>query len=439
MYLHNLQLPTVNTKEYPTLLVKKLKHTGFASKWKDASSLSIGEMFFSGAAMVVVLTCLLIAISVGPRLYKKIYTAINDKKSQIYLYFWACEIVVVFWCWIFGPIRLFLTPFFRLEMLMNLYIYLAMMLMLPLASWVVIDRLKRRRIDHLIPVPFVCKHGQDCCLQWQRLSKSFRMTIFVINIFAVWNLFACLIYFLRVVPSVMLSYYVFPQRTLMRVSFYQFTVVLVVFAVASFLYNVEKLWWLKKSRELEKELVALQGPSGEKYEEKKGSDETDHPESPGIMTILTAYRSPHLAPSGPSDHNLITKPIKTKIVHATTRVIAGFTFLSGSIIVCGIIGVVVFEASRDESTDPNVGKFLTVVPTFVLNAALWMLNKDHILAPRELKALGMASVKNMKLVMPKKEKEIEKEKEGEKEREGDGGGKEGDGGDTVDPHDGGVH
>ena len=199
---------------------------------------------------------------------------------------------------------------------------------------------------------------------------------------------------LHTIPSLVLAYYVFPSRTLIKLSFIEFAAVVAVIGVASLLYRIEKLYWLMKpgmvERFTQERGLNVQGPVPE--------SEVDAPLDM-IQKMKKAIASGH------------------KICQAASHVITAFVFVGGSLALICIIGAVLFETATDNDSD---SEFLTILPTIILNAAIWMLHRDFLMVPDELRSLGFMAVKVMK-TQNGTEKHKKDKKEGETEGENEGG------------------
>ena len=196
---------------------------------------------------------------------------------------------------------------------------------------------------------------------------------------------------LHTIPSLVLAYYVFPSRTLIKLSFIEFAAVVAVIGVASLLYRIEKLYWLMKpgmvERFTQERGLNVQGPVPE--------SEVDAPPLDTIQKVKKAIASGH------------------KICQAASHVITAFVFVGGSLALICIIGAVLFETATDNDSD---SEFLTILPTIILNAAIWMLHRDFLMVPDELRSLGFMAVKVMK-TQNGTEKHKKDKKEGEAEGE----------------------
>ena len=351
---------------------ERREYSGYAVEWHDNTDTSKGARLLNGLAGVLSVFSLLVMVSLGPTVYDKINGVIQAKKNLMYLYFWSFQSIAFIWCW-GGLIYLLITLDGTLTALVFYDIYVVMILDVFLALWIV-----WKRLDRLFPVPFICGCCCGCCYN---TFLPFLVS-FISNVFAIWNIFAFLTFVLYALPSVALAYYVFPSRSLIRLSYMQFAVIVLVVAASLFLFLLEKLCLMCFVKCNEKLSVPQENHSININDTEKSLQDFVQVDIPDVAAF------PEAKTASFQDGRISRKELLSATIHALTSVI----FLIGVAALVCAIALVILKQTASESK--SISGYLTILPTVAMYVTLWIAQKK-IFVPDELKSLGQSGAKRL--------------------------------------------
>ncbi len=343
------------------------KYKGYATEWHYRTDVSSGDRLVNAIAGIISVFSFLVMLSIGSQVYEALDALINARKNLLYLYFWSFQLLAFMWCW-GGLLYILVTLDNELSAFLFYAIYVAMFLDVFIALWIV-----WRHLDRRFPVPFVF----GCCCRGCYSTFVPFVADFLANVFAIWNIFAFLTFLLYSLPSVVLAYYVFPSRSLIRLSFLEFAVIVILIATSLFLYLLEKMClscFVKCNRRLVKTQALAEGShsvNGDKPEASNKDfvevdlpDMSDYPESKEFKNGTMSAK---------------------ELVSAVIQFLTSALFLVGIVTLLVAVGVVVFKQTISESK--SISGYLTILPTIAVNVTIWFAQK-RIFVPDELKSLS---------------------------------------------------
>ena len=163
----------------------------------------------------MVVISILFTLVFGPQLLFKIYKEME--KKELVHFFWSFHTLAFFWSWLGLEITVFLGTLKE-----DAHIYGTMYAVIN-AGYLVLSIIIR------------CRNGNA---KWCPELPSTHCSKFA-NIFALHCTFCLLTYLLYSLPSIALSYYAFPSRTLIRLAYFEFAVICLLVVVALLLYTGE--------------------------------------------------------------------------------------------------------------------------------------------------------------------------------------------------------
>ena len=281
----------------------------------------------------------------------------------MYLYFWSFQFLATTCC-IFGLAYLVveLKDAFSHSLATAVFfiIYTAMAFTVLPALHIVF----KKRSDRLFPVPFICCchccHGAYCKV--------------IANSIAIWISLAFLTYLLYSVPSILLAYYVFPSRTLIRLSFIQVAVVVLILALSLLLFLLEKTCLL----------CFLKHNSCQWHFRKNNL------EGAPLIGELQGYTQGDDDPLEAVDHPKLAAEVEDtsskRMCSLVLQVIAAAVFVSFLSALLIAIGAIVFKQTSNEGK--GINSYLTILPTILVNVTIWFARKK-IFVPEEISFLGV--------------------------------------------------
>ncbi len=358
---------------------EKRRYLGYATEWHYRTDITGGERLINALAGIISVFSFLVMLTVGPMVYDKIDTLIKARKNLLYLYFWSFQLLAFVWCW-GGLVYLLVTLENELTTYLFYAIYIAMFLDVFIALWIV-----SRHLDHRFPVPFVC----GCCCRGCYSTFLPFIVNFLANIFAIWNIFAFLTFVLYSLPSIILAYYVFPSRTLIRLSFLEFAVIIILIAIALFLFVLEKtclMCFTKCNRSLVKQQDLIQKSHS------INSDERPKEASKEFVEVDLPDMSDYPEAKDFQDGSVSIKELASAVIQLLTSTL----FLVGITALIFTVGVIVFKQTTSESK--SISGYLTILPTIAVNVTIWFAQKK-IFIPDELKSLSHGGAKRLEALL----------------------------------------
>ena len=293
---------------------------GYAIVWdeKEQSEVTTGEILLYCTVPLLSVLALLVMISVGNVLFDWIHENAKDKANYLYLYFWSAQLLAF--------VAIVMGVYVLAEGGLGAVfggIYIAMIIEAIIASVIVLRR------KEFIPVPLIC-----CCASCY--SNNIICQKFT-NALAFATTFAFLTYLLYSIPSILLAFYVFPSQTIVKLSFINFAVIVLLIVVSLFLFSLEKfccLCFCKRKTERDPEGGAAPSASLIPLEHiRDGSLSTD------------------IDPSdNPADGIC---PSLRNISMVLVRLVTALLIIIVAIILLLVIGAVVFEQTLDGKKDIN--------------------------------------------------------------------------------------
>lgn len=369
---------------------------GYAREWQYHTDVTGGVRLVNALAGIISVFSFLVMLSVGSKVYEIIDSFIESRKNLLYLYFWSFQLLAFVWCW-GGLVYLLATLDSELSTYLFYAIYVAMFLDVFIALWIV-----WKRLDHRFPVPFVC----GCCCRGCYSTFLPFVVDFLANVFAIWNIFAFLTFALYSIPSIVLSYYVFPSRSLIRLSFLELAVIVIVIAISLFLFLLEKmclLCFIKCNGTLVKTQALHRVEQGySDVHPKKASKDTVELDLPDMLDYPETkdFQDGRVSPK--------------ELVSAVVQFITSTLFLFGITALIIAIGVVVFKETITESR--NISGYLTILPTIAVNVTIWAAKK-RIFVPNELKFLSQSGAKRLEELLKARKQKKHTESQGNRATE----------------------
>ena len=164
--------------------------------------------------------------------YEDAKQLMKGKSSPFYYFFWGCHCITLL-ALLIGNISYIAI---KQENKLIVVVSTAFSAVIDIIGASVLLGIKCR--SELLPVPLssyfeLC--GRKFCIKaWERILNlaAFFFTFFFISTI------------LQTVPNILISYYAFPSRTLIRIGFFQVSFVCLVVALGGLIYLLEKLGWL---------------------------------------------------------------------------------------------------------------------------------------------------------------------------------------------------
>ena len=177
--------------------------------------------------MIVVLDVFILALAIGSTAYTydEVYTYIEKKKKPGYPIFWGLVVVSV--CWNIVPSWLVLSNYTH-----QVYISLSVMVVLEL----IIAICTRKKSDFPIPglKPNRCPKHKEPCFSWELIVlKCCRCFVtHVAQVVAIWSILISLTFIMYYLSAIIISIYLYPIKTLIRVVFVKAVAVVLVLNAA---------------------------------------------------------------------------------------------------------------------------------------------------------------------------------------------------------------
>jgi hypothetical protein len=189
--------------------------------------------------MVIVISILvlskMIIFTLVTTYYEGLKELMKGKSSPFYYFFWGCHCITL--------VALIIGNISYIAMTQeNKAIIIASTTLSAVIDIIgaVILLIIKLRSSELLPVPLtsyfkLCRCRRKFCIKaWERILNfaAFFLTFFFISSI------------LQTVPNILISYYAFPSRTLVRIGFFQVSFVCLVVAFGGLIFLIEKLGWL---------------------------------------------------------------------------------------------------------------------------------------------------------------------------------------------------
>ena len=377
--------------------------TGFVQTWQDASKTQADTTVILITTLTTI-TAEIIMIGAYFHFNHFFLSFISSKRQRYYYYFWAAQVLIV-------AILFFFLPVYLRNRQHNIaivpYIYLmSIVIDFGFAICVCFYLICSQGIGGLLPVPLStlpcclchccpccakvvtnntvrCLQDPICGLTCHILSKDKQSVDdetprtlcsyvykFLMNLICHTLTFFLVSYVVQSLPNVLIAYYAYPTRALIRLSFIQLSLVCLLLSVATLIDLLETLSWqcyVCCYREAPKETENFESVAIELKSRTIKITETQDEVKVDID------------PNSRAD--IVLKNPKTSICTTIARIIAIITILVVLSLILVIIGTIVFKQTEDNDTLKGL---LTVLPTILGNIIIY-ITKKKLLHPKDLK------------------------------------------------------
>ena len=410
MKLFLTQLPTtaqVVEEQFLSNTVMEVP-TGFVQTWRDASKTQADTTVILITTLTTI-TAEIIMIGAYIHFNHFFRSFISSKQQAYYYYFWAAQVLVVAILFFFLPAYLSITQH---NVAIVPYIYL-MSITIDFVFALGVCCYLTCSQGGLLPVPLstlpcclchccpcctevvssiTCLQGPICGLSCHILTKDKSVdderTLcsyvyqFLMNLACHTLTFFFVSYVVQSFPNVLIAYYAYPTRALIRLSFIQISLVCLLISVATLIYLLETLTWqwhvcyYKKAPKETEEFKSVKAIEEESNSRVIQTMETqnDH-EDILVFVDMDQNEVEHY-----SKEVVLKKPLKS-ICTTLAQIFALSMILVALSIVLVIIGTIVFKQTEDNDTLKGL---LTVLPTILGNVIVY-ITKQKLFRPKDLK------------------------------------------------------
>ena len=371
--------------------------TGFVKIWHGASKTQ------ADATVIVITTLTMITaeiIMIGAYInFNHFFRRFIDSKEQrYYYYFWAAQVLVVAILFIFLPVYLSERQH---NIVIVPYIYLMSAAVDCVFALCVCFYLACSKEGRMLPVPLstfpyckiLCHYCCPCCTkvkdkqsvklndETQRTSCLCTMSStyqFLMNVVCHTSTFFLVSYVVQSLPNVLIAYYAYPTRALIRLSFIQIALVCLLLSIATLIDLLETLswqcyiWYYKKAP---KEIKKFK--SAKTIEEESNSRIIQITETQDA--VIVGIDQDEVEVLNKTDI-IFKNPLKS-ICTTIGRIIVIMMILAVLSIVLIIIGTIVFKQTEDNDT---IKGLLTILPTILGNIIIF-ITKKKLFHPKDLK------------------------------------------------------
>jgi hypothetical protein len=386
--------------------------TGFVQIWQGASKTQADAIVILITTFTTI-TAEIIMIGAYIHFHHFFRSFISSKRQPYYHYFWAVQVLVV-------AILFFFQPVYLRDKQHNIaivpYIYLISIFIDFGFAFGVCCYLSCWSRDGLLPVPLsmlpcclchccpccakVVTNNTACCLQdpvcaltCHILSKDKQSVedetprtlcsyiyLFLMNLVCHTLTFFLVSYVVQSLPNILIAYYAYPTRSLVRLSFIQISLVCLLLSVATLIYLLETLSWqcyICYYKKAPTETEQFDSVKDIEFEESNSRTiQTTETQDGGVLVNMDQNEAePHKKAS-----IVLKKPLKS-ICTTIAQIIAIIMILVALSIVLVIIGTIVFKQTEDNDTLKGL---LTILPTVLGNVIIYV-TKSKLLHPSDFK------------------------------------------------------
>ena len=321
--------------------------------------------------------------------YEDANQLMKGKSSPFYYFFWGCHCITLL-ALLIGNVSYIAI---KQENKLIVVVSTAFSAVIDIIGAVVLLGIKCR--SELLPVPLTSYFelcGRKFCIKaWE----------YVMNFAAFFFTFFFISTILQTVPNILISYYAFPSRTLIRIGFFQVSFVCLVIAFGGLIFLLEKLGWLlhikihkKIPNELHSAALIIQHikiqksqASGSSRAEQSSNGQGSEPPCGSIQESSSGALQQHSQASH-SRTGQQTEPQEefenieysnnAELKYLKDLFIVGLQIMTALLLVVAlffliiVIGIIVFTDSVDKD---NVQGILTLLPTIVVDAVIIVTRK----------------------------------------------------------------
>ena len=338
---------------------------------------------------------------------------ISSKHQPYYYYFWAAQPLIVVLLLIFLPAYLSTRQH---NIVIVSYLYLLSIIIDFFAAFIVCILLVCSKLQGgLLPVPlsawspyllcpcFPCCiniiHNNKCLhhplsglsgfifkrannershLDDNETGCCFKIYQFIMNLIAHTLTFFLVSYVVQSLPNVLIAYYAYPTRALIRLSFIQISLVCLLICIATLIYLLEKLGW--------QSYVHYRRKAPKETEEFKSVKAVEDQSNSRIITTTESQSEDAVVVNLDSEGNkddvdIVLKRPYFSICTTVLQILALFIILGALSIVLVLIGTIVFKQTEDNDTLKGL---LTIIPT-ILGDVIIYITKEKLFHPKDLK------------------------------------------------------
>jgi uncharacterized membrane protein YidH (DUF202 family) len=388
--------------------------TGFVQTWHSASKTQADNTVILITTFTII-TAEIIMIGAYFHFHHFFRSFIDSKRQRYYYYFWAAQALVVAILFVFLPIYLserqhniVIVPFiYLISIVVDFWFAVCVCFYLACCSQ-----------GGLLPVPLStcclchcctccaeavtnntvrCLQNPTCGLTCHILSKDKQYKSdsvddertlcsyiyqFLMNLVCHTLTFFLISYVVQSLPNVLIAYYAYPTRALIRLSFIQISLVCLLLSVATLIDLFETLSWqcyiccYKKAPKETEQFDSVKAI--EEQSNPRNIQTTEVQDGDDDMVILDMNQDeaePH------NKTSIVLKKPKRSICITIARIGALLTILGVLSIVLVVIGTIVFKQTEDKDTLKGL---LTILPTILGNVIIY-ITKNKLLHPKDLK------------------------------------------------------
>lgn len=370
------------------------KNLGYAQTWSEDDIFKVpqGQALVIAAEVLIAVFSLLVMVAIIPTICNKLHDKAQSRKNYFYLYFWSVvPLVYGVTIFAFGYGISDYWYYRSTPILILIYAVLVSLLVAFFYTYYIIREYQSKTIP--CPLSSCSKH----CLGDNGRCLN--------NFCAIFMSYSILLYLMYAIPTIIIAYYIFPSRTLIRLSFMQLALLISVLYFALLLYLLERtciLCLLRRSHTPVPDLEAATQELINLVQAKKSSTvdsmskQSHHTRSGTMLT-----EEDPLLPSGvdclrergaPTSPEAATQELvqienmstasnartgqeditieKSLIAWSVFKVVVALFGVPILIFLLVILGLIVFLQS---AVDTQIDQFLTILPTILVNLVIWVL------------------------------------------------------------------
>jgi hypothetical protein len=365
--------------------------TGFVQTWHGASKTQ-ADATVIGITFVIMVTAKFIVIGAYIQFNHFFRDFINSKRKSYYHYFWAAQVLVVAILFLFLPVYL-RNKQHNIAIVLNIYIFSVIIDLLT--TLCVCFYLVCSSEGKLLPVPLStfpacclchccsCYTCTNACICLQVPIHSLRSKVSclskgkstneIIRLLCSYQFFMNLVchiltfflvdYVMQSLPNVLIAYYAYPTRSLIRLSFIQISLVCLLLSVATFIYLLETLSWQCYI-----------------WYYNKSPEETEQFDSVKDIEVTIEIQNDTVYVKRNKANISLQEPLKACCT-TLAQILAIIMILLVLPMVLVIIGTLIFKQTEDNDTLKGL---LTILPTILGNVIIY-ITKQKLFHPNDFK------------------------------------------------------